>query len=701
MVAESPQSFLRMVMGGGKAMTRKNEISMMIIALAVIALILCPSCAEDPTTATLKLQLSTTDTAGRSIVPSGVPLDVTKYIVSGQGPQGSTFNVESKNAALSIEGLLIGSWNLTAIGRNSNGIDLIQGSTTFQLTPSPATATITLNQLMGKGTMRIHFSWDANRIQSPRLELELATQGGQRTTISPTSCDLAAGTAVYSAEHEAGSYTIQARLYSDDTVVAGCAEAIRIIGNKVTEGAITLDLDKYPDSPGTLRLINKLGTPIDCTITGLSSELPAMASTTASLEIPGTSAGESFAVKWYLDGVEKGTGTSFVFVPKAGEHRLDVVVQGAMLASAGSACYPFRATVTGTAGVPILVAEINDGTGGLNLAGTTRLAFLSDGRILLGNSGQNTLQVARLVRDSLQLLQSYSHGATHHTRGISDILPVPDTDLVVTAESVEPGVTLYQYDPTTNSLTKKYHRDGTIAVDKAFTKTSSLFYDQVQGTVFVTDPQGCYAAGQKPTATSESEWKYGWMTWKSTATIPFTKATMAATSPGNQNLAVISSTENSMKIMGRSQSGVFGMACYLDYKTSGVTGLSGVRAVGFSDDSNVVAGSANLLTRFSFISGGQWEQTQTVKAGNPATVRAMQNVEQIVLHPTGKYLYVIASGSKNVNCFTMSSDGTLNHIGELDCGTFVPNHGAVTPNGEYLVLASGTSNKILLYRLPK
>ncbi len=682
-------------------MTRKNEISTMFIAIAVIAMILCPSCAEDPTTATLKLQLSTSDTAGRSIVPSGVLLDVTKYVVSGQGPQGSTFNVESKNAALSIEGLLIGSWNLTAIGRNSNGIDLIQGSTTFQLTPSPSTATITLNQLMGKGTMRIHFSWDTSRIQSPRLELELTTQGGQRTAVSPTSCDLTAGTAVYSAEHEAGSYTIQARLYSDDTVVAGCAEAIRIVGNRVTEGVITLDLDKYPDSPGTLRLINKLGTPIDCTIKGLSSELPAMAPTTASLEVPGMSSSDSLSIKWYLDGVEKSTGNSFTFTPKAGEHRLDVVVQGAMLASAGSACYPFRATITGTAGVPILVAEINDGTGGINLSGATRIAFLSDGKLLLGNSGQNTLQVARLIRDSIQLLQTYATGAAYHTRGITDILPVPDTDLVVTAESVEPGVTLYQYDPTTYSLTKKYHRDGTIAADKTFTKTSSLFYDQIQGVVFVTDPLGCYAAGQNPGATDESGWKYGWMTWRSNATVPHTKGTMAVTSPGNRCLAVISSTENSMKIMSRSQSGVFGLACYLDYKTSGVTGLSGVRAVGFSDDSNVVAGSGNLLTRFSYISGSQWEQTQTVKAGSPATIRAMQNIEQIVLHPTGKYLYVIASGSKNVNCFTMSSDGTLNHIGELDCGAFVPNHGAVTPNGEYLVLASGTSNKLLLCRLPK
>lgn len=684
-------------------MTRKNKISwMMIVVLATIALLLCPSCAEDPTTATLKLQLSTDDTkGGRSIIPSGVPLDVTKYIVSGQGPQGSTFNVESKNATVSIEGLLIGSWNLTAIGQNNDGIDLIQGSTTFQLAPVPSTATIVLNQLMGRGTMRIHFSWEASRIQSPRFELELTTQGGERSIVTPTSCDLSAGTAVYSAEQAAGSYTIQARLYSDGTVVAGCAEAIRVVGNKVTEGAITLDLDKYPDSPGTLRLINKLGTPIDCTIQGLASELPAMSETTASLEIPGVSTNDALAVKWYLDGVEKGTGTSFAFVPKAGEHRLDVVVQGAMLASAGSACYPFRATVRGTAGVPIRVAEITDGTGGLNLSGVTRIAFLSDGCMLLGNTGSSTLQVARLVRDNIQLLQSYSNGSMYHTRGITDILAVPDTDLVVTAESTEPGVTLYQYDGSTNSLVKKYHRDGAIATGKVFTKTSSLFHDREQNLVFATDPQGSFAPGHKLDATNESEWPYGWMNWRSSTTVPFTKATEVAMSPGNQCLAAISATENSMKIMRRTSMGVFGHDCYLNYNSAGVTGLSGVRTVAFSDDNNAVTGSGSLLTRFSFISDKRWEQTQSVKAGSPATIRAMQNIEQIVLHPTGMYLYVIASGSKNVNCFTMGSDGTLNHIGELDCGTFVPHHGAITPNGEYLVLTSDSDGKIMLCRIPK
>lgn len=683
-------------------MIRKNSFFLtMIGALAAVSLFLCLSCAEEPATATLKLELETSDTTGRSIIPSGVPLDVTKYIISGIGPQESTFNIESNNASVSIEGLLIGNWKLTAVGQNRNGTDLIQGANSFQLTPVPTTATIVLDELLGKGTMRIHFSWDTSRIQSPRLELELTTQGGDKKTVTPSTCDFSAGTAVYATEQPAGSYTLQARLYSNDTVVAGCAEAIRIVGNKVTEGSILLDLDKYPDSPGTLRLINRLGTPIDCTIKGLNRELPALATTTATLEVPQSTNTDSLAVKWYLNGMEKGSGVSFTFTPQTGEHRLDVVVQGPMLASAGSACYPFHATVTGTPGVPILVAELENGTGGINLAGSTRMAFLPDGKLLLGNTGAGTLQIAQIVKDTLQLLQSYANGSAYHTMGITDILAIPDTNLIVTAETTEPGVTLYQYDTNTATLISKYHRNGTIASGKAFTKTGSLYYDRSKNIVSVTDPQGPYAAGNNPSATSESGWKYGWTNWTNGKDVPFSKVTMAVTSPGDQCLAGISTTENALAVMRRNSMGTFGNECYLNYTTSKVTGLSGVRAVGFSDDNNVITGASSLLTRFSFISGNNWEQTQSIKAGTPAQVRAMQNIEQILRHPTGKYLYVISSGSKNVNCFTMSSDGTLNFVGELDCGEFAPQYGIITPNGEYLLLTSAINNKLLICRIPK
>lgn len=683
-------------------MTKKTRILTTIIALSmIVTMIFSVSCTGDPTTATMHLRLSTSDVLGKSIVPSGVPLDVTQYVVRGEGPQGSSFTVESKNAMLSVDGLQIGSWKLSAVGRNSNGIDLVTGDTDFQLTQNPTTATITLNQLVGSGTMRIYFSWDPGRIQNPSLELELTEQGGQRTTVTPTSSDLTAGTAIYEAQYPAGSYTIQARLRSDETVAAGCAEAIRIIGNKVTEGTVTLDLDEYPDSPGTLRLINKLGTPIDCTITGLSAQLPALQDTTATLLIPDQPDSSELSVTWYLDGIKQESGTTFRFSPKAGEHRVDVVVEGSMLASAGSASYPFRAEITGTAGVPIPVAEIEDGTGGLHLSGSTKVAFLPDGRILLGNSGADTLQLARLVRDNVQLLETFTDSSSYHTVDISDILVVPESDLVVTAEAKEPGVTLYRYDEATTSLTKKFHRNGTLSSSKSFSSTGNLFLDREKNIVFAIDPKGCYAAGNNLGAVSESEWPYGWKKWVGSSEVPFTRGTAAVTSPGNQHLAVISTTENALQIMHRNSLGDFGNSCHLNYASGKVTGLSEVRAVAFSDDLDVVTGSEHLVTRFTFIGDKRWEQAQTIKTGTPSSVRAIEDVEQILLHPNGTYLYVIASGSKNVNCFTMSSDGTLNHIGEMDCGTFAPTCGAISLNGEYLVLTSQTNSKLLLCRIPR
>ncbi len=182
------------------------------------------------------------------------------------------------------------------------------------------------------------------------------------------------------------------------------------------------------------------------------------------------------------------------------------------------------------------MAEIEDGTGGLHLSGSTKVAFLPDGRILLGNSGADTLQIARLVRDNVQLLETFTDSSSYHTVDISDILVVPESDLVVTAEAKEPGVTLYRYDEATTSLTKKFHRNGTLSSSKSFSSTGNLFLDREKNIVFAIDPKGCYAAGNNLGAVSESEWPYGWKKWVGSSEVPFTRGTAAVTSPATNTL---------------------------------------------------------------------------------------------------------------------------------------------------------------------
>ncbi len=673
-------------------------VAITILAIAAMAMV---ACSEERTHSTMKLELNSSLANAKLLAPSGVPLEVTKYVISGSGPQGSVFNVESASSTVTVEGLLIGNWTLTATGRNNAGVDMVRGSTTFQLSSSPTTTTLELSELVGKGMLRVSFEWDPSRISNARLDLELAPQGGSSNSITPTSIDLIGGSATYVGELNSGSYVVQARLYDGNTVVAGCVEAIRIVGGKTTEGSVTLTLDKYPDNPGSIRLVNKLGIPVECTISGISSKVTAMKSITTQLDVPDSISSSELQVAWYLDGNKAATGTSYTFTPKAGEHRLDVVAQGPLLGSVGSTSVPFLASLEGTAGVPQLVASYANGDNSLNLSGTTSLAFTSDGTLILGNTGSSTLQIANILKDTITVGTTYRGGNGFSTVGITDVLVVPDTDYVITAETSEPGVSMYTYNPTGKTLTPKYHRDGILSTRATFTGTSTLVYDRYEDAVLAADPTSKYLPAVKVNAQSLEEWKMGWMTLWGTTDVPFTKGTAAATSPGDWSMAVISKSENAIKLLRRTSMSIFGYDCLINYNATGATGLSGVRSVAFSDDNNAITGAASLLSRFTFVSKNVWTQTQSIKAGEASGIRAMSNIDDIILSPNGKYLYVLCSGSKNVNVFTMGSDGTLNYIGELDCQEFAPTHGAVTPNGEYLVLTSSISNEMLLCRIPK
>ena len=89
-------------------MKKKNEISLQILYLlvALVLTVILVSCAENPGTTTMRLILSTEAADGsRTIMPQdSTLLDVTKYTVSGSGPNGKTFTRNSDSSSVEIEG---------------------------------------------------------------------------------------------------------------------------------------------------------------------------------------------------------------------------------------------------------------------------------------------------------------------------------------------------------------------------------------------------------------------------------------------------------------------------------------------------------------------------------------------------------------------------------------------------------------------
>ena len=106
-------------------MRKSNALFIIVVFIALLV-----SCAENPGTTTMKLILSTSsDGVSRTLLPSdSTLLDVTKYTISGTGPNGKTFTVNTDNSSVEIEGLTIGEWTVTAKGLNREGTELVSGT---------------------------------------------------------------------------------------------------------------------------------------------------------------------------------------------------------------------------------------------------------------------------------------------------------------------------------------------------------------------------------------------------------------------------------------------------------------------------------------------------------------------------------------------------------------------------------------------
>ena len=150
----------------------RKSLSMFLI-VALVALLV--SCSENPGTTTMKLILSTSsDGTSRTLLPSdSTLLDVTKYTISGTGPNGKTFTLNTDNSSVEIEGLTIGEWTVTAKGLNREGTELVSGTSTFRLTATASPQTIILNTLVGTGTFSYVLDWSLCDVLHPSMDVFL------------------------------------------------------------------------------------------------------------------------------------------------------------------------------------------------------------------------------------------------------------------------------------------------------------------------------------------------------------------------------------------------------------------------------------------------------------------------------------------------------------------------------------------------
>lgn len=434
-------------------------LSTLLLALSLAVL---PSCEEPKSRGTMRINL---EHATRSIVPSGYPLEVEEYRITGEGPQGADFEVRTERTSITVEGLVSGEWMLEAEGMNAHGDVLVRGSTVFAFSAANPSTTITLDELIGTGSLSISLTWDPTLIVgSAEVKLSIRPQYGSDTEkeLMLTSINAKAGTASYKGGgYAAGSYVLSAKLYDSGILVAGCAEAVRIAGDQESEGAIEFDLNKNPTEPGTLEIVNTTGVPVAFTISGIEETVEADTQISVSLTSSSDSV-ENYQVSWYLNGEKLGDGPSLTFTPSLGIHRLDAVASSSLIGSTGSTAVNFEAVTSVAEGVPNQGGIVNEGTGGLNLGSDALVRFMPNGNLMIFSNDDETVQIGRILRNSISIEHETSYSSLGITGTVSTFAVGEYSSSIykILVGVNDPfSVKLYNYSPSNHSMTKTVEAD--------------------------------------------------------------------------------------------------------------------------------------------------------------------------------------------------------------------------------------------------
>ncbi|MDY5932227.1 MAG: hypothetical protein SPJ34_09405 [Candidatus Ornithospirochaeta sp.] len=676
-----------------------------LLAIMAILIMLC-SCQEQTNRASLRILLEK-DT--RTIAPEGYPLDVTKYRITGSGPGGASFDITTGKTSVSLTGLVIGTWSLRAEGLNENGDIMVYGETEFQLSMNSTSTTITLSTLYGSGSLSLSFSWDPARISSPKLDLTLTSQYGSKDsiTLTPTAFSASEGTASFSGSgYPSGSYVLSARLYSGEVLAAGSVEAVRIAGNKTSTGSIAFDLDKYPDNPGSLNLVNQTGVPVSCSIEGVSDTTLVGNSVVASLA---SDSGDisGFQIQWYLDGAFIGEGISASFTPSAGVHRIDAVASTSRLGSSGSCGKNFETVLNTAEGIPVVGGVIRTSETSLVLGAKPVIRFLPDGKVLAISNAAKLVQICSLLRNTLSIEKTYTFEELGITAAeVKDVQATQLTEaaskLVMAADS--PASTfLFNYSHENPIMIKSRESKGDYGVHSgtqypigSYRKILMLpLYDFAFILGHQADMGGSYLIAKRYLESTDAAYNAGSLNLRTSFHLALRSTpTVTAVNP-----------EGSMCVVGCEAGGFYAyapsritdpyfkmeVACTVDLKNK-TSGLRNMSFIGYSQIAFATATSIGVATASA--SNYQFALTSQQSIGE-RVVEDMKTTDDYA------YTYIIDSAGNSVWTLKPNEDRTQ-MVGLGDLSLPVPDMNAIEISGSgtnALVYNRDSADSIVLLRI--
>ncbi len=297
-------------------------------AVAALALLLtaCDFSGGSPaeTEQGMTLHISIAETQAKTVVPD-IDMKVDRYSVSGTGPDGATFSVETRETSLEVTDLASGEWNITVDALNAAGIIIQKGSVISLLDPgAPRAVTVAIAPLAGYGSVDISLTWPAAEVANPAIVAKLVPYSGSEI---PLTFTISSGTAnVVNKTIPAGYYTLTLKLNDAEHLAMGTVEVVRVVQDAVTDANFAFT--NITKAPGSISVqINPSNyDPIPVDIPDHFADLPITTSKTVTCTAE-TDGANTVAV-WYLNGQMKDTDPNFAVGTglKTGSYRLDVTV---------------------------------------------------------------------------------------------------------------------------------------------------------------------------------------------------------------------------------------------------------------------------------------------------------------------------------------------------------------------------------------
>lgn len=668
-----------------------------IVAL-IVTLVCLVGCAESGTNVgSLHVNLERASRS-RALVPGETPLEIARYAISGIGPQGATFAVSSTTKSVDIDGLLLGDWKIRAIGQNKNQVDLVEGTTQTVVGPTSNIVIIELDELIGKGTLNLTLTWSALEIANPSTTVQLIDSNGNSRTLVPVTNNASNGSVTYQELLNAGSYTLTAKLKSGDIIIAGFADFVRIVSNRPTDSLVDFHVDDYTQLPTSVTMVDHLGTPVECEIVGVPEEVTAYEPMTVTI----TSEDNSIIdATWYLDGEEIGQGMECTFTTSIGSHRLDVLAEGSLLASLGSATITFEAKILGPKGVPILLRNIPSSTDMITIDRGCIVELLPNKIVVIANNNEEAIHVCRIVRDSLEVIHTYTKTMpNYYTKKIVDIYYDPCSSQVIISDEAGPQMALYTYNPDTYELIPRFVRNNhsiTTGLGDVFyfDKLVNFKLDQLTGNLYGLHPgtnqliaTAIYATTEEGLDINEAE------ALSSTAY----EISDWDTSPSSDHTVFVSVPSNFLVVASRTP-GLGWMFGTRTRYTSSDPYITGVRTVCFIGEKTFVYSTANYLVRATYTSDNKSMIQQGVYGIGDSMGTAV-GITQMVTDPTMRFLYTLSPSKKALDVYEISvGNEELTHLKTIPFGSFNASRMEIAADGANLILSSATEDSLLLYQI--